>query len=339
MAALSRAAMVLTMMGLAATSALSQPSLISMTTDVPLPDGLSYDFHALSCNNLQNMVREAVQGAMARDAGVVPGLLRLFFHDCFPQGCDASILLTGGNSEQNMPQNGGLRRSVLDLIESIRATVHRACGPTVSCADITSLATKEAVMQSRLPGYDVPLGRRDSLAPATAQQVGILPGPDFNVQQLVRNFADRGFDKMDLVALSGAHTVGKASCGSFRNRAGENADFVRMLQQVCARNPGHLQDLDVTTPNTFDNRYFNNLQMGRGVLNSDMALTHDGETKNWVNNFAGNQGWFFSQFSTSMRKLAHLPGGNIGEIRNNCFRRNGNGESVFLAAEVFAAFA
>ena len=85
MAALSRAAMVLTMMGLAATSALSQPSLISMTTDVPLPDGLSYDFHALSCNNLQNMVREAVQGAMARDAGVVPGLLRLFFHDCFPQ--------------------------------------------------------------------------------------------------------------------------------------------------------------------------------------------------------------------------------------------------------------
>uniref|UniRef100_R7VZV1 Peroxidase 12 n=1 Tax=Aegilops tauschii TaxID=37682 RepID=R7VZV1_AEGTA len=278
MAVLSRAAMVLTMMGLAATSALSQPSLISMTTDVPLPDGLSYDFHALSCSNLQNMVRDAVQGAMARDAGVVPGLLRLFFHDCFPQGCDASILLTGGNSEQNMPQNGGLRRSVLDLIEGIRATVHRACGPTVSCADITSLATKEAVMQSRLPGYDVPLGRRDSLAPATAQQVGILPGPDFN-------------------------------------------------------------DLDVTTPNTFDNRYYNNLQVGRGVLNSDMALTHDGETRNWVNNFAGNQGWFFSQFSTSMRKLAHLPGGNIGEIRNNCFRRNGNGESVVLAAEIFAAFA
>ncbi|KAE8810496.1 Peroxidase 12 [Hordeum vulgare] len=338
MAALSRAAMVLTMMVLAATSALSQPSLISMTTDVPLPDGLSYDFHALSCSNLQNMVRDAVQGAIARDAGVVPGLLRLFFHDCFPQGCDASILLTGGNSEQNMGQNVGLRRSVLDLIESIRATVHRACGPTVSCADITSLATKEAVMQSRLPGYDVPLGRRDSLTPATAQQVGILPGPDSNVQQLVRTFADRGFDKMDLVALSGAHTVGKASCGSFRSRAGENADFVRMLQQVCARNPRHLQDLDVATPNTFDNRYYNNLQVGRGVLNSDMALTLDGDTKNWVNNFAGNQGWFFSQFSTSMRKLAHLPGGNIGEIRNNCFRRNGNGDSVVLAAEVFEAF-
>uniref|UniRef100_A0ACD5Z435 Uncharacterized protein n=1 Tax=Avena sativa TaxID=4498 RepID=A0ACD5Z435_AVESA len=338
MAELSKVAMVATMGLIAAllspTAMSLEPSFISMVTDdAQLPDGLSYDFHAESCPNLENMVREAVQAAIAKDVGVVAGLLRILFHDCFPQGCDASLLLTGANSELKMPQNGGLRQSALDLIESIRATVHRACGPTVSCADITTLATKQAIMQSGVPGYDLPLGRKDSLAPATFQQVGILPGPDFRIDQLVKTFADRGFDKVELAALSGAHTIGKASCGSFKNRAGENADFVLRLQGLCARMPNRLQDLDVDTPNTFDHKYYKNLQAKKGVLVTDMALNNDDKTREWVNNFAGNQGWFFGTFSNTMSKLSKLQGKpvTVGEIRNNCFRvNNGKKETLDL---------
>ena len=52
---------------------------------VQLSEGLSYDFHAQSCPDLDNMVHHAVQAAINKDAGVVAGLLKIFFHDCFPQ--------------------------------------------------------------------------------------------------------------------------------------------------------------------------------------------------------------------------------------------------------------
>ncbi|XP_020152820.1 peroxidase P7 [Aegilops tauschii subsp. strangulata] len=326
----SRAAM-LAMVGLVAAvlsrAALSTaaPSLISM----PNADGLSYDFHDESCPNLRQMVHDAVEEAIKEDIGVVAGLLRVMFHDCFPQGCDASLLLFDKFwSELNMPQNNGIRRNAVYLIESIRIKVQDACGPTVSCTDIMNLATREAVMHFEVPGYEVPLGLLDSRAPAPRENVEQLPGPDFNATQLIESFQSRGFDITDVVALSGAHTIGRSSCGSFKNRFGENADFVRWLQGTCARNPNHLQDLDVTTPEKFDNVYYNNLKEGKGVLNSDMALTHDASTSWLVDGFAQDQGWFFSQFGTSMRKMAHLPSefGNNGEIRKySCFWANLHG--------------
>jgi hypothetical protein len=48
-----------------------------------------------------------------------------------------------------------------------------------------------------------------------------------------------------------------------------------------------------------------------------MALTENSDTSWWVDGFAGDQGWFFSTFSTSMSKIAHLHGeqGKQGEIR------------------------
>lgn len=241
-----------------------------------------------------------------------------------------------------MPQNAGLRQSALDLIESIRDKVHLACGPTVSCADITNLATRVAVVQSGMPGYNVTLGRLDSLEPASAAQVAALPGPDLVVSELVDSFASRGLDTTDLVALSGAHTIGKTSCRSLKKRWGENADFVDLLHSFCARYPEHKVDLDVISPNDFDNQYYINLQRGVGVLNSDMALVRDDPyIRNLVNGFARDQGWFFSQFSNSMSKLANLPPklqGNDGEIRFSCSKRN-NGPMAADAHQGFSASA
>jgi hypothetical protein len=94
--------------------------------------GLSVDFHAASCPDLDGIVRSAVEEARRWDAQVTAGLLRIFFHDCFPQGCDASILLgrNQGGSEQDAPQNTGLQQAALDLVERIRGRVH-----SVSCKE------------------------------------------------------------------------------------------------------------------------------------------------------------------------------------------------------------
>uniref|UniRef100_A0A453DJS1 Peroxidase n=1 Tax=Aegilops tauschii subsp. strangulata TaxID=200361 RepID=A0A453DJS1_AEGTS len=95
---------------------------------------LSPNFHAATCPDLEHIVEFHVAETFRRDVGVAPALIRILFHDCFPQGCDASVLLKGAGSELNEVPNQTLRPVALDLIERIRAAVHSACGPTVSGA-------------------------------------------------------------------------------------------------------------------------------------------------------------------------------------------------------------
>ncbi|TVU16721.1 hypothetical protein EJB05_40296, partial [Eragrostis curvula] len=278
-----------------------------------------------SCPALEGIVRTAVEAALRQDIALAAGLLRIFFHDCFPQGCDASVLLTGSGSEQQLAPNLTLQPRALQLIEDIRAQVHAACGPTVSCADITALATRDAVHASGGPLYDVPLGRLDSLAPAPSSAVFQLPQASSDASTLINAFQSRNLSEVDLVALSGGgHTVGRARCSSFSNRFGESGAFARRLAANCSADAGRLQELDVTTPDAFDNKYYVNLQNGEGVLTSDQVLTGDWRTSWVVDGFAGNQWWFFGQFGQSMVKLGNLkPGGNAaGEIRRNCAKPN-----------------
>ncbi|KAL6651727.1 hypothetical protein ACP70R_010652 [Stipagrostis hirtigluma subsp. patula] len=256
--------------------------------------------------------------------------------------CDASLLLTGAGSEQQLGPNLTLQPGALQLIEDVRAQVHAACGPTVSCADITALATRDAVAASGGPSYAVPLGRLDSLAPAPSAAVFQLPSPTSGASELLAAFQTRGLDAVDLVALSGGHTVGRARCSSFSNRFGEGDAFVRRLAANCSADPGRLQELDVTTPDVFDNKFYVNLVNGEGVLTSDQTLTGDWRTS-WVfsknrrerslslvvNGFAGNHWWFLGQFAQSMVKLGSLTE-PAGEIRRNCFVPNG--QSIVLAS-------
>ncbi|KAF7005076.1 hypothetical protein CFC21_020223 [Triticum aestivum] len=291
---------------------MAEASLISMPTEdvhrghapvVFLAESLTPDYYADSCPDVRGLVRSAVGEALQKDIALAAGLIRLFYHDCFPQvhmhtyistsmcpetdsqGCDASILLAGAESELQMWPNRFLQRAAVQLIEDIRIKVHHACGPVVSCADIMALATHDAVLK------------------------------------LIEAFESRSLDVTDLVALSGAHTIGGAHCTSYADRfAGEanSNEFVRMLLHNCTTGDiRDKQDLDVTTPNKFDDKYFGNLEAGKGVLNSDMQLLHDPRAMELVKGIAENQWWFWNQFDTSIRKLGQLQGpqGNAGEVR------------------------
>jgi peroxidase len=220
--------------------------------------------------------------------------------------------------ERRTGPNGSLQPRAEQLVEGIRAQVHAQCGgPSVSCADILVLATRDAVNLAGGPFYNLSLVRRDSLRPATSAQIGVLPSPFSNVDSLLRTFASRGLgDPADLVALSGGHTVGKASCALIR----ANDDFTRALARQCSAKK---QSLDVITPDAFDNRYFVALTRRQGVLASDQGLFDHPRTSPIVSTFANNQPAFFTQFATSMIKMSNIVGGGAaGEIRRNCFRPN-----------------
>ncbi|KAJ1273587.1 hypothetical protein BS78_06G293400 [Paspalum vaginatum] len=318
------------------------PSSASSSSSSASSAALSVYFHADLCPQLETLVRSAVVAALQRNVRLTAGLLRLFFHDCFPQGCDASILLDNG--ERELAPNAGLQQEAVQLIEDIRAKVHAACGPAVSCADITVLATCDAVSLAGGPSISgVPLGRLDSRAPASSDDVFTLPPPSATAGQLIAAFAAKSLDATDLVALSaGAHTVGKAHCSSFGDIAGpdDDDDITRCITDTCTA-PGsadRLRDLDFLTPSVFDNLYFVELTLkkNKGVmLPSDQVLTTDPRTSWLVQGFADNHWWFFDQFTTSMIKMSQLrgPQGNVGEIRSNCFRVNsGAGEGGFAAS-------
>ncbi|VAH42243.1 unnamed protein product [Triticum turgidum subsp. durum] len=55
---------------------------------------LSPRFYAMSCSRALAIIRRGVAAAVRSERRMGASLLRLHFHDCFVQGCDASVLLS-----------------------------------------------------------------------------------------------------------------------------------------------------------------------------------------------------------------------------------------------------
>lgn len=74
---------------LAAAAVVSARAPLSLTelqaTNATSGDGLSVYFHLESCPQLETLVRSNVDAALRQNVRLTAGLLRLFFHDCFPQ--------------------------------------------------------------------------------------------------------------------------------------------------------------------------------------------------------------------------------------------------------------
>nr|XP_027089781.1 peroxidase 12-like [Coffea arabica] len=301
----------------------------------PLAEGLSWDFYDSSCPKLESTIRRHLRKAFKGDIGLAPALLRIHFHDCFVQGCDASVLLAGsasGPSEQDAPPNLTLRREAIQLIDELRMHVHRKCGTVVSCADITALAARDSVYLSGGPEYAVPLGRRDGQHFATRNEtLAFLPPPTGNTTSLIASFGKLNLDTLDLVALSGGHTIGIGHCGSFSNRLYPTRDpvmensFARKLYRTCpTSDSNNTVVLDLKSPSRFDNKYCVNLMNRQGLFTSDQDLYTDRRTRGIVTSFALDQELFFESFAYSMVKMGQLSvlTGNQGEIRANCSARN-----------------
>jgi len=118
----------------------------------PVAQGLSFDFYKRSCPKAESIVRSFVQDAVRRDVGLAAGLLRLHFHDCFVQGCDASVLLDGsatGPGEKQAPPNLTLRPSAFKAINDIHSRACRGTAAPPSSPAPTSSRSPPATPSSR----------------------------------------------------------------------------------------------------------------------------------------------------------------------------------------------
>lgn len=292
-------------------------------------DGLNMNYYLMSCPFAEPIVRNKVNSALQNDPTLAAALIRMHFHDCFIEGCDGSVLIDStkdNTAEKDSPGNLSLRG--FEVIDDIKEDIEDQCPGVVSCADILAMAARDAVFFAGGPVYDIPKGRKDGRRSKIEDTIN-LPFPTFNASELITAFGKRGFSAQEMVALSGAHTLGVARCASFKNRLSQQVDptldseFAKTLSKTCSSGDNAEQPFDATR-NDFDNVYFNALLRRNGVLTSDQTLYASPKTRNIVNAYALNQAMFFFDFQQAMVKmgLVDVKEGSKGEVRQNCRKIN-----------------
>nr|AMB51491.1 peroxidase 72-like protein [Crataegus pinnatifida] len=305
------------------------------------PGGYLYpQFYDHSCPRAKQIVKSVVAKAVAREARMAASLLRLHFHDCFVKGCDASLLLDSSQniiSEKRSVPNQNSARG-FEVIDEIKSALEKECPSTVSCADILALAARDSTVLTGGPSWEVPLGRRDSRGASLSGSNSNIPAPNNTFETILTKFKLKKLNIIDLVALSGSHTIGNARCTTFRqrlyNQSGNgladstlDQSYAAQLRTRCPRSGGdqNLFFLDFVSPTKFDNSYFKNLLASKGLLNSDEVLVTKSEvSKKLVQQYAENNELFFEQFAKSMVKMGNLSPltGSRGEIRKRCRKVN-----------------
>lgn len=298
--------------------------------------GTEVGFYSKTCPKAEDIVRSTVEDHVKADLGLAPGLLRLHFHDCFVQGCDGSVLISGSSAERSAPPNLGLRG--FEVIDDAKTKVEAECPGVVSCADILAIAARDAVVLAKGPSWAVATGRRDGLISSSSEVTSNLPSPLESVSVQKQKFADKGLTTEDLVTLVGGHTIGQTHCQFIRYRlynftSTGNADptinsaNLPQLQSICPVDGDGTKavPLDKGSETTFDASIFKNIRDGNGVLESDQRLWSDESTKMYVQRYAGSiRGLlglrFDVAFGKAMQKMSNIgiKTGTQGEVRKVC---------------------
>ncbi|KAG6601347.1 Peroxidase 11, partial [Cucurbita argyrosperma subsp. argyrosperma] len=303
---------------------------------------LTLDYYAKTCPNVLQVVRKEMECAVLSDPRNAAFAVRLHFHDCFVQGCDGSILLDDTITLQGEKKASTNIHSLKGyrMMDRIKNSLESECPGIVSCADILTIAARDAVILVGGPYWEVPLGRKDSTTASYELANQNLPSANEGLMSIISKFLYQGLSVTDMVALSGAHTIGMARCKNFRERiygdfeATSDANnpiskmYIKKLRSICPPigkdAEKNITGMDNVTPEVFDNSYFQMLMRGEGVLNSDQELYSSllgMETRALVKKYAVDPLAFFQQFSDSMVKLGNITNSDSflsGEVRKNC---------------------
>lgn len=179
------------------------------------------------------------------------------------------------------------------------------------------------------------LGRRDGTTSSLDAANNDLPAPSSDLGALIKAFSDKGLTAKDMVALSGAHTIGQARCVNFRDRlynenATLDATLASSLKPRCPSTASNGDDntspLDPSTSYVFDNFYYKNLMKKKGLLHSDQQLFNGGSADAQTTGYASATGMagFFDDFRVAMVKMGGIGvvTGAGGQVRVNCRKAN-----------------
>ncbi|PHT60374.1 hypothetical protein CQW23_02737 [Capsicum baccatum] len=291
--------------------------------------GLREGFYQKTCPQAEEIIRNGLVRVMQNNSKIVAAIPRLFFHDCFVNGCDGSILLdttpSGAEIEKSAGQNG-ITVKGYELIDEIKLELEKNCPGIVSCSDILAYLSRDAFVASGLPHYEVSGGRRDGMESLEENVADNIPVPDDSVDLMIELFNRKGLNAEDLVVLIGAHSIGVAHCFNFLYRMDdpEKAKMVEprlgnVMRFTCTNQLSTLA-FDAATQYKMDSVYYKQLLMNRGLLESDQILAQDIRTRGLVQQFNNDEIGWFDKFGKAMNKLGAVEvlTGNQGQIRKQC---------------------
>uniref|UniRef100_A0ACD5WNR6 Uncharacterized protein n=1 Tax=Avena sativa TaxID=4498 RepID=A0ACD5WNR6_AVESA len=303
--------------------------------------GLKLNYYSESCPRAEEMVREEVRRLYEEHGNTAVSWLRALFHDCAVKSCDASLLLdtdaaaAGVVSEKSSPRSFGMRN--FKYVDAIKAALERACPGTVSCADLLALAARDGAAALGGPA-DVPVrtGRRDGTESFYADAERYIPNHNESVSAVLERFKAMGVDDAEgVVALLGAHSVGRVHCSNLVARLYPAVDgamdpsYGAYLRGRCptadASEESDTRDVayarnDRVTPMVLDNMYHRNLLKGRGLLLVDQRLASDPRTAPFVRKMAADNAYFHERFADALVRMSENAPltGDQGEVRKDC---------------------
>ncbi|XP_043720498.1 LOW QUALITY PROTEIN: probable L-ascorbate peroxidase 6, chloroplastic/mitochondrial [Telopea speciosissima] len=236
-----------------------------------------------------------------------PILVRLGWHDSgtydknieeWPQrgGANGSLRF---EVEQKHAANAGLVNA-LKLLQPIKDKY-----PNVTYADLFQLASATAVEEAGGPKIPMKYGRVEVSEPEQCPPEGKLPdaGPPSPAGHLRDVFYRMGLDDKDIVALSGAHTLGR----SRPERSGWGRPVTKYTKDGPGAPGGHSWTIQWLK---FDNSYFKDIKEKRDedllVLPTDAILFEDPSFKVHAEKYAEDQEAFFKDYAESHAKLSNL---------------------------------
>ncbi|CAL4887361.1 unnamed protein product [Urochloa decumbens] len=244
-----------------------------------------------------------------------PIMVRLGWHDSgtydknieeWPQrgGADGSLRF---EPELKHGANAGLINA-LKLIQPIKDKY-----PGISYADLFQLASATAIEEAGGPKIPMKYGRVDVTEPEQCPPEGRLPdaGPRDPAGHLREVFYRMGLDDKEIVALSGAHTLGRAR----PDRSGWGKPETKYTKDGPGEPGGQSWTVEWLK---FDNSYFKDMkflsqiplkdqkEQDLLVLPTDAALFEDTSFKVYAEKYAEDQEAFFKDYAEAHAKLSDL---------------------------------
>ncbi|KAK4490119.1 hypothetical protein RD792_000776 [Penstemon davidsonii] len=176
---------------------------------------------------------------------------------------------------------------------------------SVTYADLFQLASATAIKEAGGPKIPMKYGRVDVSVPEQCPEEGRLPdaGPPSPAAHLRDVFYRMGLNDKEIVALSGAHTLGR----SRPDRSGWGKPETKYTKD----GPGAPGGQSWTAQwLKFDNSYFKDIKERRDedllVLPTDAVLFEDPKFKEYAEKYADDQDAFFKDYAEAHAKLSNL---------------------------------
>jgi len=260
--------------------------------------------------NVQSVTSDIRKAVVNDKANACPMAIRLAWHASGTFGKEDNLGGSDGAGMRFAPESTDGANAGLSIMRDMLKPVN-AAHPGMSIADVWAVAGAEAVSFCGGPKVPVVLGRTDAADGSKCPPNGRLPDAAQGAAHLRDVFHRQGFSDREIVALSGAHTLGR--CHS--TRSGFDGPWT-------------------SDPLKFDNEYFRNLieknwtkrvwdgpeqfQDESGtlmMLPTDVALLDDPVFRPVVEEYAANEALFFTEFSAVFAKLLAngCPAAGIGK--------------------------